>query len=420
MSDASALLDQREFGLKHLLLRAARAAKGPPGTVLVNDTRTQNNIGCRATTEGMLALLARIGRPVAHSVTLLELQAIGHRIEAAAKDGTLTVEDALAAIESDASFESTLTVLSRADWVVVNAEGSFYDRQVKGLATAALAILAKERLGRRLSIVNQSAALNDPMMAGFVARAFRGADVVALREPVSAERLPAGILAGKPLVAADVTFLHALEPRRRRRAAEPPALHPNVYLGGRFPLGTVLIGGSSALFRPDRPAFTNLAALRGLAERLMRLGHPVGFYAADKADERMLSALAVDLGVPMASAATPLADVLDLMAAASCFISGRFHASILGACTGTPPVLGEANFFKTEALHGMLKLPWPMFSYHRLHEQGDALVATVERIAAEGAGLRAAIRRAAARWARTADRWTPALAAPVAGAGRTR
>ena len=413
VDDSTRLLAEPRFGLQHLHFLTDRASTrdGPPFAVLLNDTRTQNNIGCRVTTAGVLALMAAYGFPAGHSITLSELVDLGKAaLYERRADPELDVEAVLEAIQATPQYGRLAALLGKASLVVVNGEGSFYDRQLKGLATLAIAILTRETLGRPVAIVNQSVVLDDPLMATMARRAYRAADVVAFREPVSLNRLAVqndltGEAARQPILAADAAFLHAFEPLPDRVEAAPAGLFPNLLLAGTFPVGTVLLGGSSALFRADRPAFTGYHAYRALAEALLRRGHPVGLYAADAADERMLSALAVELDLPMASAATPPHEALALMNAASCYISGRWHASILAACMGTPPILGNANFFKTQALHEMLELPWKMFDYHDLEHDSQQILRTVEAIVSAGDELRLRVRQKATEWAHTAHLW---------------
>ncbi|NKE48659.1 polysaccharide pyruvyl transferase family protein [Roseomonas frigidaquae] len=410
MSDEMPLLAEPRFGLRHQQFLTARASMrdGPPFPVLVNDTRTQNNIGCRVTTEGVLALMEAYGFPSGHSITLSELVDLSKAaLQERHNEGSLDVEGVLEAVQATAQYGSLAALLKKASLVVVNGEGSFYDRQLKGLATLAVAILARETLGKPVAIVNQSVVLDDPLMAAMAMRAYDSADVVAFREPMSLDRLGQHNVR-RPILAADTAFLHAFATPAERVEAVPAGLFPNLYLAGRFPVGTVLLGGSSALFRADRPPFTGYAFYRDLAQALLQRGHPVGLYAADAADERMLSALAVELDLPMASAATPPQEVLALMNAASCYISGRWHASILAACVGTPPILGSANFFKTQALHEMLELPWKMFDYHDLEHDAQSILQTVDAIFTAGDELRSQIRQKATHWAHTAHLWAEA------------
>lgn len=406
----AALADAPGYGMAHLRHRArARLAQAEPiDVLLVNDTRTQNNIGCRATTDGVIAAVEAAGRKVGHSITLTELAFVAELVLPAARDD-IAIDRVAADLAALPEFADYRALIARSDAVVINGEGSFYDRQAKGLVTYALAALAKEQFGKTVAIVNHSAVLDDPVMRAFADRAYAAASVVAFREPLSFAELPGALASPGMVVAADVAFGLALAPAIERTAAAPAPIFPYTLLENRFPLDCVVLGGSSALFRPDRPTFDGYGALRDLALALIDRGFPVGCYAADRADERMLSALSVELGLPFASASLPLDAVMALMRSALCYVSGRWHGSIIAASVGTPPILGEANFFKTRALHEMLALPWPMFSYHRLDAEIDGIVDTVTAIRDEGPRIRAKVHTSASAWAAGSAAWVPAL-----------
>lgn len=410
--DSTPLLRQKVFNIEHLRSRAARYSQSrkQPGIVLINDTRTQNNQGCRATTSALLAALTGRGIAVGHTITLTEISSWGTEFITGNQTLPAQLLNSVLGLMSEApSFAPTAEILARADGIVVNGEGSFYDVMPKGLMTAALTVYCKRVLGKTTALVNHSAELSRPLMRRFVVEAMQCADVVAFREPWSMRRLPQALPGAVPILAADMAFNTARNELPLRIAVSPEPLHPNIFTAGKFAVGCVLIGGSSGLFRPDRPEFQQFATLQSLIAELLQRGYPVGLLAADVADERMLNALAVQFDLPLLPAATRQEDVLRVLSAALCYVSGRWHASILAACMGTPPVLGDANFFKTEALHEMLALPWPMFSYHALDEHLPRLLETIAEIHSRGDTLRADVRASAVRWAATTELWLEAF-----------
>src|SRR5690606_13622061 len=125
----------------------------------------------------------------------------------------------------------------------------------------------------------------------------------------------------------------------------------------------VVISGSSSLYRRDRSPTDIRTAFVALCSQLQGAGVNPVLWEADQRDRILLRPAALQLQLPYVSAAIPLHLAQALLAGAVCLVSGRWHASILAARWGCPSVLGDANFFKTSALHEMLGLGTPMFDF---------------------------------------------------------
>lgn len=380
------------------LLAVERQSAGD--VILINDTRSQNNIGCQATTEKLITGLSIRGVNVHHSFMLSELSEIAHQIglEAESIPG---VEDAVSRFLSWEVFSPYRALLSRSRAAVVNGEGSFYDRSGKGLAACVLAVAA-QRLGLRVAIINHSAELEHPDMRSYVTAAFKHADLVDFREPVSQRRLPPQLSALATTTSADMAFLHALDD------AEPltlpavlPMEFPEVATARDLGVRPVVLTGSSAIMRPDRDPI-RLDAFTRLCESILASGRPLCLYGADVSDCRLLRPVAMKLGLPIIPAHRHIGWICSLFASASAMISGRWHASILAASCGTPLILGDANFFKTEALRDMLDIDLPMFRYRTLDDDIPAILHALDQIDAAGDELRNAVRSHARRHAASA------------------
>ncbi|WP_088183231.1 polysaccharide pyruvyl transferase family protein [Sphingobium sp. Z007] len=409
--DHTELLTFRQFGINHLRYRARVMAQQPSisgGVLLINDTRTQNNVGCRATSNALINYMAAGGLNVAASVTLAEIQALSNEVPFI--PGKL--DEMVAQVLAHAAFQEFLAAaIRKADAIIINGEGSFYDQQKKGIFTAILGIIAKRHFAKRVAVVNTSVSFTDPEMGLYCDALFGEADVIAFREHASFESALGRWPSRSPIFAPDAAFQYAMKPLPQRQARMIEGIYPNELLAGPIPLGAVLISGTSAIFRKDRPAFTGYHALRQLVVDLIGDGHPVVLFAADQADERLLSSLATDLSLPMISASTGTDALLNYLSSASCLLSGRFHASILAACVGTPLILGEANFPKTQALRAMLKVDTPFFSFHRFQEQRQEILAAINAIRDGGDALRARYRAEAESLAEASSAWVPRLVA---------
>jgi hypothetical protein len=394
-----AMLQARRYSLNHWLYRTALAVEsGRSGDVLlVNDTRSQNNIGCRTTTNALIDGLAARGHPAWHSVVLQELITIRRNC---GLDAAPSPEQAVETFLTAPALDPYRTLIARSRLVLVNAEGSFYDRQVKGLAACVLAIAAR-RLGAKVAIVNHSAALTDPVMRAYVVAAYEAADFVSLREARSAAFLSGA--GDRVEVSADAAFTHVATPiRPLDLPARLPRTFPDDTLDIAIGPRPVLIGGSSVLLRPDRDP-VDVRAIGRLCDRIVASGRSICLYSADEADNRVLRPIALRMGVPLLPASWGIEQIGPVLAGASALISGRWHASILAACFGTPSILGDANFFKTAAFHDVLGLDLPMFDYATLDADADGIIAALDRIEAGGADLREAVRAKAVEQAALAN-----------------
>jgi len=362
------------------------------GALLLNDTRTQANIGCVSTTEHLIEGLGASGLAVRHGVTLPELTLCASLLEAETgiSPGPDNLEAFLEAFVSAPCFALYRELLTLCDSVVVNGEGSFYDAQSKGLSLLVLSLFAA-RQGRPVAIINHSAALQDATMAAWCQRCFAEVRSVVFREPLSCERLPEALRELPHVgVGSDAAF------RAVADTATPGALRLGAdLLLADMPAGDyVLLTGTSAIYRSDRSAYEGEAAFAELCHRLQAdLGLTPVLWEAAAADAKLLRPIALEYGYPYVTCGIPRSTVLHLLGGARMIIGGRWHASILAASTGTPAILGDANFFKTEALARMLGQDWPMFSYRDLDPA--AVIAAARQILTGGTALRARTRAAA-------------------------
>jgi hypothetical protein len=120
----------------------------------------------------------------------------------------------------------------------------------------------------------------------------------------------------------------------------------------------VVVSGSSA---PLEPGGRDLraAGLRGLMHGLRDSGVEPLVIATCPGDAWM-QPVASEEGVPVVSADVPLTAGLFALSRAQCFVSGRYHPSILASLVGTPIVLMDSNSHKTASLQHVLRIPDPV------------------------------------------------------------
>ncbi|WP_169972667.1 polysaccharide pyruvyl transferase family protein [Tautonia rosea] len=402
----------------------------------INDTSDNANWGCRATTRALRELveeaggqisgqlgLSKMSRPsryvpssaarafermswgTARRLPIARREAVGlvnrtvigglDRLYGASDIVPETVDqfDRFANLALDGQiYEPERAGIEQSDVVVINGEGSIYDRQRKGRMMLFLAYVAKKYLNKPCLLVNHTADLHDPIMADMAALVYPILDDVVFREPISAETCRTIVPDAMERIAPDAAF--------RYRPAERSAWVSLASRPGYFSVWPdnadgfdpsqpyVCVGGSSIYLRPDRPEYDPLPAFNNLCLRLQEGFGQVVLTAPCVQDERFMRPLAKALGLPLIGLHTPTQQAVDILGNAALYISGRWHPSILASTGGTPIIVMTANTLKTTGLLRLLGLDAPVFDSLRLHEQLDAIIDLAHRYVGQGDSLR--------------------------------
>lgn len=412
----------------------------------VNDTSDDSNWGCRATTSALCRLISEAGGTITHRLYLKRMArsetVIGgkalktptsvdfwHIIPAIRKvapglrrpiegvwDNFIeridVVPSSLGDFERcarDVLDKKTLRAerqaLDDCDIVVINGEGSIYDRQRKGRMIFFIAYLAKRYFHKPCILVNHTADISNPLMKEIASYVYPMLDDVIFREPFSAEQC-------RPLcnksdnLAADAAFIY--EPARGENW---PAItsRPDYYSvwpdsAHNFnPLKPyVCIGGSSIYLRPDRPAYDPQPAFERLCLALQRKVGQVVLTAPCRTDERIFRPISKKYGLPLIGLSTPTQQAVDILGHARAYISGRWHPSIFALTGGTPIITLTANTFKTQALVRQVGLTAKTFDATTLHAFVDDIVEVTREYIAAGDTLRTQLRNRSRELARIA------------------
>ena len=362
----------------------ASATRRLHGTLLINDTRTQNNIGCYATTNELIHRFEQEGITIDHSVTLIELERLADLLFGPGplmpgSDFNYYVNKFV----SNPEFHAYRELIFLQKIIIVNGEGSFYDRQRKGLVLCVLMAFAKKYAECQVLCINHSADLHDELMRRWVYQAYQQCDYISLREHVSFARLPDEFRCFQIAVVPDAAY-SVVNQRFSDNADLFHGLDQIMVKSINSPY--VVISGTSAIFRGDREGFFihHVLSFNSLLRTILAEGYHVVLLASDGSDYKLLRQAAIDLGLPLVSSTSPVASLLALFSGATAFISGRWHTSIIAACAGCPSVLGDANFFKTSALHDSYQYPWPMFDFRNLAHETSKILVAIEYCKSEG------------------------------------
>jgi polysaccharide pyruvyl transferase WcaK-like protein len=362
--------------------------------LLVNDTRTQVNIGCYTTTNELLRGFADAGFAIDHTITLIELALLADLLFA---NGPLEQGSdfniILHRFVSRPEFHAYRKLIAQHETMVVNGEGSFYDQQRKGLILCILMVFAKQYCSSRVYCINHSADLHDKLMRRWTYRAYQHCDYIAVREHISFARFPEEFGCFNIRVVPDAAYGVV----GRNENAQSDWFHGLDQLFSKsITQPYVVVSGTSAIFRGDREGFFthHVLAFNNLLRAIHSMGFQLVLLASDNTDYKLLRQAAIELNLPLVSPTANIDSVLSLFHGATAFISGRWHTSIIAACAGCPSILGDANFFKTSALHDFYRYPWPMFDYRNLDNDKAKILVAIQNSRSEN------LRRQVSDWAK--------------------
>ncbi len=414
----------------------------------VNDTSDDSNWGCRATTSALCRLISEAGGTITHRLYLKRMSrsetVIGgialktptsvdfwHIVPAIRKvppglrrpierawDNLIERIDVVPSSLSDfercardvlnkKTLHAERQALDDCDIVVINGEGSIYDRQRKGRMIFFVAYLAKQHFRKPCILVNHTADVSDPLMKEMAAYIYPMLDDVIFREPLSAEQC-LSVCNRSDNLAADAAFIY--EPAQGENWPSFTS-RPDYYSVWPDSAQTfnplepyVCVGGSSIYLRPDRPAYDPQPAFERLCLALQRKVGQVVLTAPCRTDERIFRPISKKYGLPLIGLSTPTQQAVDILGHARAYISGRWHPSIFALTGGTPIITLTANTFKTQALVHQVGLAAKTFDAITLHALVDDIVEVTREYIAAGETLRTQLRdrsRELARIART-------------------
>lgn len=416
----------------------------------VNDTTTSSNWGCRGTTRALRSMVENTGAEIsetlylermddprrlaecvvsresfparlskfafqqlgteAKALTLLRALPFTNRRDAykryeslTGRWDTLPVEfeeypAAAEAVERGELFAAERAAIEKSDVVLINGEGSVYDRQRKGRMMFFLAYLATQHLDTPCVLVNHTADVHDPVVREIAENVYPMLDDVVFREPYSARACAAFLPEDVDrYLGADAAFTYRPVVDRERWAEVVGRegffdVYPDSARGFDPTEPYVCVGGSSIFNRPDRPAYDPEPAYEALCGRLEERVAPVVLTASCTSDAELFRPLAEREGYPLIGPHTPVRQAIDVLGQAEAYVSGRWHPSIYALTGGTPIVTLTANTYKTAGLVDQVGLDAPTFEALALHEEIEPIVELVESYTEEGEALRERLR----------------------------
>ncbi|MDG0980901.1 MAG: polysaccharide pyruvyl transferase family protein [Halieaceae bacterium] len=402
---------------------------------LFNDTRSQNNWGCRATTDALIELTQGCQAEIVGSLLLEEISTIKtnylmtvvkKHLKSFKKTYFLLRTLAWKAkkmggskfgyLSSISDFESFsdrifsgeiwskhLPALLECDLVLVNGEGSIYGEEQKGFHTLFICWFAKVKLKKKCALVNHTCDFSYPPMRQLGEEIYPILDDVIFREPICHEEYRAFLKNDKNSFFPDAAFI--FDPVHREELSNIPE---SMVDWSKYPFDPaqddyVCILGSSILGRPENGELFPIKQYSALTAKLISKGFYPIFIASDTTDEAPFRQLAAQWNVPFFDASTPRHHGMALLCNASCLIGGRWHPSILGSKGGTPSIMTTANTTKTLGFLKMFSLSEMIFDPFELDRCSDQIIEILQVYISQGETLRSAIRQRAKTYALLAE-----------------
>ncbi len=362
--------------------------------LLIGDTSSRTNWGCRATSLGLRNLIEaraeltgvidlKTGADPNHTAT--PAQRVLRRVRPRPPFPDITPAN-LTSVAKDLVrgrvAPQIADGLGDADVVIVNGEGSILKQKTMGRRALAVA-RAAAYAGLPVAVVNHSADLADPLMAAIASQVYPVVDDVVVRERPSLRELEGVASATPPALAADAAFtLQSSAPRR----------------------DIICLGGSAAFNRPDLDHERLTDAFTELARRLGELGTVV-VTVASHPDDQVLVPVAERLDLEVWGLDTGTQEAVDLLAGATLYVGGRWHPGIFSVGGGTPIVMFTSNSEnKSSGLLDIAGLEQATLSPFDVATDCDRIVELAADRIEGGQELRDTIAASVGPWSRTADR----------------
>lgn len=309
-----------------------------PRILLVNDTSSESNPGCRAASTAITRMLSTRGQiavklPLGYGADFFKAVPGVRRRCVLKRDGFFNTYDELvteveidcwrrAAEEAFGAGQEFAEALAQVDEVFVNAEGSVHHNFPRALSV--LALCRQSALaGKPLYVLNASLMAMD---SGLLNESLAGAALIHLRESLSADYLRSQIPDAATLCVPDLAFAGA-----GMRAQTAQQINPKGILVTPGVLGT-----------PKQLGF--------MLEQLCRYPEPLRFLGiGDNAEAEEFRDLCAGFSVEMIPAgALSISDLLQLLRSHKLVVSGRHHINIFCMIAGVPFIPLPSNSWKIE------------------------------------------------------------------------
>ncbi len=351
-------------------IRIAKIHNRIRSILYVGDNTDTPNFGCRATSQALYQLLSK-AVTVSDKISRNEILALFEAIPIG--------EDLLqyfAAVKkyNDRIFDEIKLRINQVDAIVLNGEGSFIFQSPPRLdmLNYAVIMLACIEVGRPFYILNAmftpfaNELFNHKLMEACLP-ILKAAQVVAVRDPHSAELLAQyhekiNIQYVPDALFSWFTFYEENKQVLRGILKNPQWVLPFSELGGYgcdidFEKSYILMSGNSYAAHYPTQAYRSFMQLAEILRDSARQRNMQFFLIECCAGDRILRDIGMQMKIPVIPIETNIRLAGYILGNAACFVSGRYHPSILASLGGTPCVFMGSNSHKTASLQEVLEIP---------------------------------------------------------------
>ena len=337
-------------------------------TIFVGDNTDQPNFGCRATSMALAENLK-------HAITFADRI---YRKEVLQLFAATPICDDwplyFSAVKKSLAYKDLISRISQTDAVILNGEGSFIFQTPPRLDLHNYLVIlsACMEAGKPFYVLNFmfSAYAEEPINVELMEHALsilENAEAVCVRDleskriieskndKIIASYVPDALFAWYSVLNDNDKILKNMI--THSRFALPFLDNCNFYNNLDFAQPYVLFSGNSYAAHhknTTEKSFADLAA--ALKIKAEEFGFKLYLIECCGGDS-VLRSVAQKIGIPLIPVTINIYLAAYILANAKCFISGRYHPSILASLGGTPCVLMKANSHKTLSLQAVLEIP---------------------------------------------------------------
>ncbi len=323
--------------------------------LFINDTSDDNNLGCKATTKALYALIDKHLRNFEISGVIklfhTEREAIKGTIPLQFFDFDLLAQNVFK-LENDI-FAFEVNKMNRCDVVLINGEGSIYKDVTKCRYLLFLAYLAKKYFHKSVYLVNHTADVSS--IQEIAKEVYSILDGVVVRESFSKKELE-HLGVKNVLVSPDAIFALTIKDNK---------FYDRLPVGFDLNKDFIMLGGSSL----NNPVYeqwygrADLSSFYRLAQ-LLRKQFDVQIFFADVGGDDFLRNF--DMADGMFYGKLNYKDYFLLSSKALMHLSGRHHGTCLAAMSGCPVLGISANTHKMQGDFELLEWRYPIYDFYNL------------------------------------------------------
>jgi polysaccharide pyruvyl transferase WcaK-like protein len=280
-------------------------------------------------------------------------------------------------------------LLEWADLVIVNSEGNIvngidrFGRYKEGPRYVLFLEYLAKKMGKKVAVINHTVDPDSEDGIEMVQQVYPMLDYVAVREPLSIEKLKE--LGVEKVVDYIPDALFSYVPESDWEPSE--ALKSIIDFSKPY----ICLGDSSGMSSLASTVKWDVYTVFGdLVDQLRAICPQIVIVDGFSGNLRVLNTLVKEERIPRVNLHNcSYEELIQVLGQAKCFVSGRWHASIMGLLSGTPFILWGSDSHKTKSLSVIYDYPFRFYNVHTLPLHMKEMCADVKMAIEQEPALRA-------------------------------